>query len=485
VVHRRTGLIGLSTAIHPHANGDLMTTSPTPKNILLGAFEINGVNLTSQGLWAHPDQQTVRYTELSYWLEVAKILDEGGFDFLFFADSYGYPHMNGETPDVAFEQGAEIPKNDPMLMIPALAAATSRLNFAVTTSTTYEAPYANARRFATLDHLTQGRIAWNVVTTTATVVKELFGSERLVPHDERYAIAEEYLQLSYQLLEGSWEDDAVRADKHARVYADAWKVHKVHHHGTYFQVDGYFNSEPSPQRTPVIFQAGASSAGMEFAARNAEVVFLQGRDAASVAAQVTKLRELVAAAGRDPQSVKAVVGLSAIVGTDREDAQHRLDEYTSYVNTDAARVYFAQMTGIDLASLDPDLDVSTLSTEQSRTQLARFNGRTAAEAFDEFAKRGMREFILLGDGEDIAEQMITLVQETGVDGFNYTPFVSPGSYREFVAEVVPALRARGAVAPTGTGAGETFRERLIGSPRLALDHPGARYNRRHPSHNQH
>lgn len=446
--------------------------------ILLGAFEINGVNLTSQGLWAHPEQQSIRYTDVSYWIELARLLDRGGFDFLFFADSYGYPHMDGETPAVAFEQGAEIPKNDPMLLIPALAAATERLNFAVTTSTTYEAPFANARRFATLDHITRGRIAWNVVTTTATVVKELFGAERLVPHDERYAIAEEYLQLSYKLLEGSWEDDAVRADKGARIYADPAKVHKVTHHGRYFHSEGYFNSEPSPQRTPVIFQAGASSAGMAFAARNAEVVFLQGRDAASVAAQVTKLRAAVVEAGRDPRSVKAVVGLSAVVGEDRASAQLRLDDYLSYVNADAARVYFAQMTGIDLAALEPDVDIATLETEQSRTQLARFNGRTAAQAFEEFAKRGMREFILLGGGDDIAEQMIELVEQTGVDGFNVTPFVSPGSYRDFVDEVVPALRARGAVA-SASGPTGTFRERLTGSAHLAADHPGARHNRRH------
>ena len=221
--------------------------------IVLGAFEINGVNLTSQGLWAHPEQHTVRYTDLDYWVELARLLDRGGFDFLFLADSYGYPHLNGETPAVAFEQAAEIPKNDPMLLIPALALATDRLGFAVTSSSTYEAPYANARRFATLDHLTRGRIAWNVVTTTATVVKDLFGAERLIPHDERYAVAEEYLQLSYELFEGSWEDGAVLADQRRRIYADPAKVHKVVHHGRYFDVEGGFGCEPSPQRTPVIF----------------------------------------------------------------------------------------------------------------------------------------------------------------------------------------------------------------------------------------
>jgi FMN-dependent oxidoreductase (nitrilotriacetate monooxygenase family) len=448
------------------------------KRIHLGAFEINGVNLTSQGLWAHPEQTTYRYTDIDYWIEIAQLLERGGFDFLFFADSYGYPSIDGVTPDVAFEQAAEIPKNDPMLLIPALASATERLSFAVTTSTTFEAPFANARRFATLDHITRGRIAWNVVTTTSTVVRDLFGHDRFVPHDERYAIAEEYLQLSYKLLEGSWEDDAVVVDKAARLYADASKVHKIEHHGTYFDVEGYFNSEPSPQRTPVIFQAGASKAGIAFASRNAEVVFLQGADATTLTAQVAQIRAGAEAAGRDPLAIKTTVGLSAVVGVDRADAQRKLDDYLSYVNVDAVRAYFAQMTGIDLAALDPETEVSSLSTEQSRTQIARYNGKTAAEAFSDFVRHGMREFILLGTGAEIAEQMIALAEETGIDGFNYTPFVSPGSYLEFVEHVVPELRMRGAMPPADADAGagasrETFRHRLFGADRLPDTHPAA------------
>jgi FMN-dependent oxidoreductase (nitrilotriacetate monooxygenase family) len=439
------------------------------KPVLIGAFEINGPNLTSQGLWAHPEHHSVRYKDIRYWIDLAQRLDRGGFDFLFFADSYGYPDFDGQTPAVAFEQGAEIPKNDPMLLIPALAALTDQLNFAVTASTTYEAPFANARRFATLDHITQGRIAWNVVTTTSTAVRGLFGRERLVPHDERYAIAQEHLDVSYALLEGCWEDDAVVADKEKRLYAHADRVHRISHHGKYFDVDGYFNSEPSPQRTPVIFQAGGSSAGLAFAAHNAEVVFLQSADAPSLARQVTAVREL---AEREGRSIKTVVGLSAVVGTDRDDAQRRLDGYLEYVNRDAARVYFAQMTGIDLAALAPDTAVSSLATEQSRAQLARYGGRTAGEAFEDFARHGMREHILLGSGADIAAQMIDLVEQTDVDGFNFTPFVTPGSYDDFIAEVMPVLREAGAV-PEQHHPG-TFRARLSGHDRLPTSHPAAR-----------
>jgi long-chain alkane monooxygenase len=443
-------------------------------HLLFGAFEINGVNLTSQGLWARPDQHTDRYTDLHYWVDLARLLDRGGFDFLFLADSYGYPSLHGETPPVAFEQAVEIPKNDPMLLVPALAAATEQLLFAVTTSTSFEAPFANARRFATLDHLTRGRIGWNVVTTSSAVVTDLFGRERFVPHDERYAIAQEYLDLSYALLEGSWEDDAVVADKLRRVYADPDKVHKVHHHGKYFDLDGYFNSEPSPQRTPVLIQAGASATGRAFAAGNAEITFLQGKDAASLRAQVDDLRLRAVEAGRGADAVKAVVGLSVVVDESASTARERLDDYLSWVDADAARAYYASMTGIDLAALDPDSSFASVQTEGGRTQVERYRGSSAREAAADFLRYGMREFILTGTPVQVADRIEELVAETGVDGFNFTPFVSPGSYEQFIDLVLPELRRRGLAAPLGREPG-TFRGRLSGADRLPETHPASRF----------
>ncbi|UFS60657.1 LLM class flavin-dependent oxidoreductase [Subtercola endophyticus] len=443
------------------------------KQIIMGAFEINGVNLTSQGVWAHPEQQSYRYKDLSYWTDLAQLLEKGFFDFLFLADSYGYPSMNGETPDVAFEQAVEIPKNDPMLLVPALAAATSHLAFAVTTSTTFEAPFANARRFATLDHLTQGRIAWNVVTTSSAVVSDLFGRDGMIPHDERYAIAQEYLDVSYDLFEGGWDDDSVVADKSSRVYADPAKVHKIHHHGRYFRVDGYFNCEPSPQRTPVLFQAGSSASGQRFASQNAELVFLQGKDANTLKAQVANLRSGAVAAGRSSDAIKAIVGLSIVVAETHDEAVAKLDDFLSYVNPDAARIYYSSMTGIDLAKLDPERSFATVTTEGGRTQVERYKENTVREATADFLRNGMREFIMVGTPVEIADQIEALVEETGIDGFNYTPFVSPGSYRDLVELVVPELQRRGLMR-TSYPAG-TFRERLFGegAARLPATHPGA------------
>jgi FMN-dependent oxidoreductase (nitrilotriacetate monooxygenase family) len=448
------------------------------KQILLAAFEINQVNLTSQGLWAHPDQNTHRYKELSYWIELAQLLERGFFDFLFLADSYGYPLLKGETPDVTFEQAVEIPKDDPMLLIPALAAATTDLNFVVTTSTSFEQPYANARRFATLDHLTGGRVGWNVVTTSSAVVSELFGT-RQAPHDERYAIAQDFLDLSYKLFEGSWEDGAVIADKQARIYADPRRVHPISHDGPYFKSHGYFNSEPSLQRTPVLVQAGASSTGRAFAAANAELVFVQGKDTKMLRDQVDDLRNLAVAAGREETAIRTISGLSIVTAPSRAQAEDKLEEFLSWVNADAARAYYAMMTGVDLAALDPDASFSTVKTEGGRTQVERYKDTSVREAAADFIRRGMRELILVGTPAEVAEQTAAIVDETGLDGFNFTPFVTPGSYRDLADQVVPELQRIGVMRTDRVSS--TFRERIFGAgnARLPVNHPAARYRRRH------
>jgi FMN-dependent oxidoreductase (nitrilotriacetate monooxygenase family) len=443
------------------------------KQLLLGAFEINQVNLTSQGLWAHPEQSTYRYKELSYWTDLARLLERGFFDFLFLADSYGYPLLKGETPDVTFEQAVEIPKNDPMLLIPALSAATSDLNFVVTSSTSFEHPYANARRFATLDHLTQGRIAWNVVTTSSAVVSDLFGTTQ-APHDQRYAIAQDFLDLSYKLFEGSWEDGSILVDKGARLYADPRRVHPVAHDGPYFKSHGYFNSEPSPQRTPVLAQAGASSTGRAFAAANAELVLVQGKDARMLRDQVDDLRRLVIEAGREAGSVKAVSGLSVVVAPSRTQAEERLDEYLSWIDADAARAYYAMMTGVDLAALDPNASFSTVRTEGGRTQVERYKETTVREGAADFIRRGMRELIVVGTPAQVVEEVAAVAAETGLDGFNFTPFLSPGCYRDMADLVIPELQRVGLVR-TRRQAG-TFRQRLFGAgDRLPHCHPAARH----------
>jgi FMN-dependent oxidoreductase (nitrilotriacetate monooxygenase family) len=445
------------------------------KTITLGAFEINQVNLTSQGMWAHPEQTTHRYKELQYWIDFARLLERSQFDFIFLADSYGYPHMNGLTRPVVFEQAVEIPNNDPMMLISAMAAATEDLSFVVTASTTFEEPYANARRLSTLDHLTGGRLGWNVVTTSMPVVSELFGREP-VPHDERYAMAQDFLEVSYKLFESSWEDGAVIVDKDRRLYADPARVHEVHHTGPYFRTDGYFVSEPSPQRTPVIFQAGTSETGRAFGAANAEVVFVHGRDAAMLRSQVDDIRARAVALGRPAEAVKAIAGITVVTGKTRAEAQRRLDEYLDWTNPAAARAYFGAMTGIDLEELDPEASFSTLTTEGSQTQVTKYKHEKVREATADIIRKGHRELIVVGTPTEAAEHMAKLVEETDLDGFLYTPFLNPGSYEEFASDVVPELRRIGLMGDR-PNPGTSLRRRLFpnGTDRVPADHAATRF----------
>jgi hypothetical protein len=211
---------------------------------------------------------------LDYWTSTAKTLEQGCFDGLFIADALGVLDVYGGTAEQTLAHGVQTPTDDPLLTISAMAAVTRHLGFAVTVSTSYELPYAFARKMTTLDHLTKGRIGWNIVTSALDSAARNLGLTRQVPHDERYAIAEEFMQVVYQLWEASWQDDAVVADRRRGIFVDHRKVRRIAHAGKYFSVPDFALSEPSIQRTPALFQAGTSAAGRAFAARHAEGIFL-------------------------------------------------------------------------------------------------------------------------------------------------------------------------------------------------------------------
>src|SRR5256885_11071317 len=207
------------------------------------------------------------------------------------------------SADAAIANAVQVPVNDPLLLIPAMAYVTRNLGFGVTCAVSYEHPYTLARRFSTLDHLTGGRIGWNVVTGYLNSAAKGIGLARQPEHDTRYEIAEEYMQIVYQLWEGSWEDGAVLRDRARRVFARPDKVHRIRHDGTYFQIEAIHLCEPSPQRTPLIYQAGASSRGRQFAATHAECVFINGPSKQVIAPIVADIRRRAAAAGRNPAEI--------------------------------------------------------------------------------------------------------------------------------------------------------------------------------------
>ena len=208
------------------------------RRIHLNAFAMNCAGHQSAGLWRHPRDEGFRYTDVEHWVDLARVLEDAGFDALFLADVLGIYDVYGGSRDGALRAGTQVPLGDPMLPVPAMAAATSRLGFGITVSVSYEHPYALARRFTTLDHLTKGRVAWNVVTGYLASAAANLGLGEQLAHDQRYEMAEEYLEVCYKLWEGSWEDDAVVRDAERGVYTDPAKVHDIGHHGSWFDVPG-------------------------------------------------------------------------------------------------------------------------------------------------------------------------------------------------------------------------------------------------------
>ena len=233
------------------------------KQIRLNAFAMNCVAHQSPGLWTHPRDRTLDYNRLPYWLDLAKTLERGRFDGLFLADVLGVYDVFGNSPDAALRNAAQTPANEPLMLIPAMAAVTEHLGFGVTSNLSFEPPYPFARRMSTLDHLTEGRIGWNVVTGYLDSAARGAGKDKQTAHDDRYEIADEYMELVYKLWEGSWEDEAVLRDRARGVFADPSKVHRIQHEGTNYQAQCN-----SPERAVAAADAGAVS-GRHLAARTA------------------------------------------------------------------------------------------------------------------------------------------------------------------------------------------------------------------------
>ena len=324
------------------------------KRIFFNAFHMNCVVHQSTGLWVHPEDQMTRYTDLETWVELAKFLERGCFDALFLADVIGIYDVYRGNRDAALTQAAQAPLNDPALLIPAMAYATKRLGFAFTSSILQYHPYIFARLVSTLDHLTKGRIAWNIVTTYLESGARGLGLPGLLAHDERCDAAEDYVELCYKLWEGSWRDDAVVKNRELGIYADPGKIRAIHHDGKYYRGHGCHLSEPSPQRTPVLYQAGGSPRGRQFATRHAECIFVGGLNTTRVGESVRATRELAHQAGRNPDDILFFLYAKVITADSEAAVQRKYEEYLGSVNYDGAMALLCGWSGIDFSRFDPD-----------------------------------------------------------------------------------------------------------------------------------
>jgi long-chain alkane monooxygenase len=434
------------------------------KQLVLGAFEVMAPTFLANS-WRHPLARPEGFATLAAWQELARQLDAGGFDFLFFAEALAYPMApDGSVPEVVVREAVQFPVHDAPLMISALAAVAPRLGFVVTSSTTAEQPYLLARKFGTLDHLTDGRIGWNIVTSDMqTALVQLLGHAEVTPHDRRYARATEFVELAEALWEGAWDDDPMPMDKASGVFSDPAKVHWTSHHGEFFDLEGFFPIAPSPQRTPTLFQAGASPAGRTFATRFAECVFTQERTIEATRTLVADLRDRAERAGRARDAIKVVNGLSVIVGDTPEEALRLRRELTEAPSREAMAALFMGWSGIDLTSIDPATTLQDIDTEVGQSLLAQYQDPllTVGEVLD-----GLREtmggFKVTGTAEQVAAEIERIAAETDVDGFLVEfSFGGTESYREFIDRVMPIFRDRG-LLPAVPRSG-TLREMLTGS----------------------
>lgn len=442
-----------------------------PKKIIYNAFTHVTPSHQSHGQWRRPEAGTQRnFSKLDPWIELARIAERGKLDTIFFADTVGvYETYRGGWETVARE-GMQFPSNDPASLISALGYVTEHLGFVVTSSVLQEHPFGFARKLSTLDHVTDGRVAWNIVTSYLDNAARNFGLDRLPLHDDRYAWADEYLEVTYKLWEASWQDDARLADPVSGIYADPAKIHEINHAGQRYQVRGPHLPEPSPQRTPVLFQAGASNAGRNFAAQNAEVAFLPALSLDSLRADIADLNNRLIARGRSVGDLKFLTSIHPIIGSTEAEAKAKHAEFLEWRRDEAYFAHASGGMGFDLASIDPATPLKDIRTEYTQGGIRAVidSEPNKATTFGDLIRRRLDK-AFVGTPEQIADEIGRWV-DAGIDGFNLIPVVTPGWFNEFVDEVVPVLRKRGLIQ--SDYAPGTLREKLFGrNARLPDSHP--------------
>ncbi|MFG2960968.1 LLM class flavin-dependent oxidoreductase [Streptomyces sp. NPDC048291] len=414
----------------------------------------------AHSVWRSPRTAPDRLHTLRHWADIARIAEEGRLDAVFIADALVLPDSIGA--DVG-------ERPDPVSVLSALSAVTSRIGLIGTSSTTYNDPFTVARQFATLDHLSEGRAGWNIVTTAIAGASGNYGSAELPEHEARYARGEEFVEVVLKLWD-SWEPGAIVADRAAGVYADRDRIHEIGHRGGHFQVRGPLTVPRPPQGRPLLAQAGSSATGLDLAARFADMVFTTQYDPQAAQALVRNVRALAEVKGRSPFDVKILPGLTPVIGRTESEARELADELGSLISPEATLAFMRQaFGGIDLGRYDldepfPDLR-DELPAHAGKSRPALLIG-TALE--EKLTIRQMIERVglsighrcLVGTPDQVADDMAHWFETHAADGFNIIPADLPHGLRDFVEQVVPRLQDRGLFRKEYTGT--TLREHLSG-----------------------
>jgi FMN-dependent oxidoreductase (nitrilotriacetate monooxygenase family) len=451
------------------------------KEIRLNAFAMNCVAHQSPGLWTHPRDRTAEYNSLPYWIHLAKTLERGRFDGLFLADVLGVYDVYGDSPDAALRNAAQTPSNEPLLLLSAMAAVTQNLGFGVTSNLSFEPPYPFARRMSTLDHLTGGRIGWNVVTGYLDSAARGAGKDKQTAHDDRYDVADEYMEVVYKLWEGSWEDDAVLRDRARGIFTDPAKVHRITHEGKNFRLNNTIHlSEPSPQRTPVLYQAGTSPRGRQFAAQHAECVFMSGPSAKVIAPRVAAIRQTAAELGRNASEILMFSMMTLILGRTEAEAKEKYADYRAHISPEGALALMSGWTGVDFSGYQLDQQVRHVQNDAGRSAM---DNVTRADPDRVWTVRDVIEHVgiggagpvVVGTPEKVADDIEAWFEQTDVDGLNVAFATSPGDFEDIADMLVPELTRRGRYKHAY--AEGTLREKLFGPgrARLSTPHPAVQY----------
>jgi len=431
------------------------------KHIHLVSFLIHSpVNHTNMS-WAHKDDRRLEMMgNVHLWQDYARTLERGLFDGIFFADTPGVLDRYRDRIDDALRYGVCWPNHDPTVLLSALIAVTEHLGLAATVSTGPNHPYGLVRQLSTLDYLSGGRIGWNVVTGHLRGEHRAYGLPEL-PHDERYERAEEYMQVCHALW-NSIGDDAILTDRQSGIFADPGKITPVAHDGKYFHCHTVSPAWLSPQRRPVLFQAGTSPRGQKFAARHADVVFAVQPKLAGMKTFIEMFaRNAMESAGRVPP---VSFGIQPVLGGTEEEAQRLYDELRDRIPIEVALTRLGGALGIDFSTFDLDQPLTEMETEASQGLMSAMTGMlgetpfTVREAAMLYAM-SIGIMPLIGSPEQVADGLETIWRETGCHAFNVTPTINPSSMEHFVDEVVPILQKKGIYRTEYTG--RTFRENLF------------------------
>lgn len=442
----------------------------TARQMSLVGFMQAGSTTVYAGSWRHPATEH-RFLDPGYYAHLGRILEAGCFDMLFFDDRLAMPGIYGGSVADAVRLGARPVKLDLSIVLGIMASATRHIGLGATYSTTYYAPFHVARTFATLDHLSGGRAAWNVVTSVNDGEAQNFGLAEHLDHDARYDRADEFLEVTTGLWD-TWEDQALVLDREGGTFADPERVHELHHHGTYFASRGPLTVPRCPQGRPVLLQAGSSGRGRDFAARWAELIFTGDPDLAIAQAHYKDQKARIGELGRDPAAVKMLPMAYTVVGESQAHAQEREATFLNdLVDPRASLTLLSELMNYDFSGLPLDAPITdeligSVSGMRGLVQNLRqhIGGRTVTLA----DLAGHRATLLqgprfVGTGREVADQMEEWVESDACDGFVVAATHTPGAYEDVVRMVVPELQRRGRFRDRYHGS--TLRDTLgIGGP---------------------